>query len=257
MNHQVKFYSAIYAIAIYLLVLGFLITYFNHHSEKPKSIHFVKKNDNRIEVGLKQSNQAIQESQKSPQDKSKNIKDMKKTPKEKPIKKKKIVKKPEKKKIIEKKKVPEKKKIVEKKKVTKNVEKKSPKKPKINKLFEKIKDKEPNRTASPKSNNKSHIKSSMKDVESKDQGIINEYFAKVEETLYYWPAMSEFAGEKAEVWLKIEQDGSFIFKLTKYSNNPDFNSGLIQYLEQLQRVGFARHEQSRSLEARVEFIAEE
>ena len=95
----------------------------------------------------------------------------------------------------------------------------------------------------------------MKDVTNKDRGIINRYFAKVEETLYYWPALSGFEGEKAEVWLKIQKDGSFLFRLTKRSNNPSFNSGLIEYLKQLQRVGFARHSYKRPLEARVEFMA--
>ena len=245
MNSQVKFYSAIYAIVIYFLLLGLVFSYFNHHTEKPKTVHYVKKNDNRIEVGLAQS--------KKPDiqiDKPKKKKSVKKPEKVKKSKKP-IVKK--KKKVIPKK--LSKKKIE--KKVKKKREKKEKVKPKVKKLFEKIKDKKPESSAKRKSEKNSHIKSSMKDVESKDKGIINKYFAKVEETLYYWPAMSEFAGEKAEVWLKIEQDGSFIFKLTKYSNNPDFNSGLIQYLEQLQRVGFARHQQSRSLEARVEFIAEE
>lgn len=248
--------SAVYAVGIYILLIGIFLGAFNKEKIKPESVHFVKKNDNSIEIGLSTAPKKYIEPIKKIKPKIKSSKNQKKY-KKKIVKKKKNIKK----KVIKKKKILKKKPIkkvlkkepIRKKKILKKSE---PKKPDMKKLFNNIKDIKPSKTQTNKDATK-RITSSMKNVKNKDKGIINKYFAKVEETLYYWPALSQFGGEKAEVWLKIEQDGSFIFKILNPSNNQDFNSGLIQYLKQLQRVGFARHQYKRPLEARVEFIAKE
>jgi protein TonB len=101
------------------------------------------------------------------------------------------------------------------------------------------------------------ISSSLKIQKQSDSGIENAYFAKVEEKLKGWPAQSDYAGEKAKVWLKIAPDGYFEFKLLSASNNEGFNSGLITYLKQLQRFGFGAHKGTRPYEIEVEFIATE
>jgi outer membrane biosynthesis protein TonB len=242
-----KYRSAIYAILIYLSLLALLFGYFNHHNSKPKTIHYVKKNDDRIEVGL--SSAPTKKSLPTAKPKKKQTKKSRPKPKKSH--------KPKPKKVKPKKQKKPKKKVIKKPKP----KPKAKPKPDIKRLFKDIKDTKPShksqKSSEVKNSKTKHITSSMKNVETKDRGVINRYFAKVEETLYYWPALSGFEGERAEVWLKIERDGSFIFRLTKRSNNQDFNSGLIQYLKQLQRVGFARHTYGRSLEARVEFEAKE
>ncbi len=240
-----KYRSAIYAVLIYIFLVASLVSHFSSSTEKPKSIHYVKKNDNQIAIGLSTAptKQSTPISKPKPKNKLK-----RKETQEKP-------------KVIKAKKTPPKKIAKPKKKIEKKPKKKQKQKPKLKKLFENIKEKKSSSQSKElsevKNDDNKHITSSMKNVQNKDKGVINKYFAKIEETLYYWPALSGFEGEKAQVWLKIQKDGSFIFRLTKYSNNPDFNSGLIQYLKQLQRVGFARHSYRRPLEATVEFIAQE
>jgi len=242
--------SGVYAVIIYILLVGLFLGFFNQRKPKPESIHYVKKNDNKIEVGLTTAPKKVINPKPKPKPKPKKHIKKKKVikkkiaPKKKVVKKKIIKKKVVKKKIVKKRVV--KKKVVEEKKVVK-------KKIDMKKLFDSIEDSKRDTKVA----KESKLTSSMKNVKNRDKGIINRYFAKVEETLYYWPALSQFGGERAEVWLKIEQSGSFVFKILKPSNNPDFNSGLIQYLKQLQRVGFARHQYKRPLEARVEFIAKE
>ncbi len=238
-----KYRSGIYALLIYIILIISLFSYFTASTEKPKSVHYVKKNDNQIAIGLSTA----------PTKQSTPISKPKLKPKKQTKKKKKTNKKP---KVTKAKKRPPKKISKPKKKIEKKDEKKP--KPELKKLFENIKENKPSpqtkEISQVKDDANKHITSSMKNVQNKDKGIINKYFAKIEETLYYWPALSGFEGERAQVWLKIQKDGSFAFRLTKYSNNPDFNNGLIQYLKQLQRVGFARHQYKRPLEAKVEFI---
>ena len=253
--------SGVYAVIIYILLVGLFLGFFNQRKPKPESIHYVKKSDNKIEVGLTTAPKKAINPKAKPKPKPKKHIKKKKVIKKKIAPKKKVVKKKIIKKKVVKKKVLPKKKIIKKKVVKKRVVKKKvveekkvvKKKIDMKKLFDSIEDSERDTKVA----KESKITSSMKNVKNRDKGIINKYFAKVEETLYYWPALSQFGGERAEVWLKIEQSGSFVFKILKPSNNPDFNSGLIQYLKQLQRVGFARHQYKRPLEARVEFIAKE
>ena len=81
--------------------------------------------------------------------------------------------------------------------------------------------------------------------------------AKVQSMLEGWPAQSEYAGEKVKVLLHIDPTGSFEFKLKTASNNENFNIGLIEYLKQLQTIGFGHHKGERTYQFEAEFIAKE
>ena len=98
---------------------------------------------------------------------------------------------------------------------------------------------------------------SIKVQKPSDRGVENAYFAKVEEKLKGWPAQSEYAGEKAKVWIKVEPSGAFKFKVITASGNEAFNSGLMAYLKQLQIIGFGKHKGNRAYELDVEFVATE
>ena len=101
------------------------------------------------------------------------------------------------------------------------------------------------------------VSNSLKIQEKSDSGIENAYLAMIEEKLKGWPAQSEYAGEKAKVWIKVEPSGIFRFKVISASGNDAFNSGLIAYLKQLQKIGFGPHKGNRPYELDVEFIATE
>ena len=238
--------TGILATSIYLFFVGLLFYYFNHHSEK-KSIHFVKKNSERISVSIPAQNSKADKSN------PKYIKKSLSKPKKKVVKKKVVKKRVIKKKVIKKKVVKKrvtKKKIAKKRVKRRTIEKsrrEKNKKAKVSNLFDKIGDKKP-------SNRKDGKKRKKEDL---DRGILNAYLANLEDILQGWSAQSEFAGESAKIWLKINRDGSFKFKLISPSNNQDFNSGLIQYLKQLQKIGFDPHKNSKPYELNIEFIAKE
>ncbi len=99
------------------------------------------------------------------------------------------------------------------------------------------------------------VSSSLKIQKKSDRGIENAYFALIEEKLKGWPAQSEYAGEMAKVWIKVQPSGRFVFKVTTASGIDAFNSGLIAYLEQLQRIGFGPHKGKRPYTLNVEFVA--
>ena len=101
------------------------------------------------------------------------------------------------------------------------------------------------------------VSSSLKIQKKSDRGIENAYFALIEEKLKGWPAQSEYAGEMAKVWIKVEPNGSFVFKVTTASAIPEFNEGLIAYLKQLQSIGFGSHKGNRAYTLNVEFVATE
>lgn len=250
------------AFGIYFVVIGLLIYYFNTRTRQD-SVHYVKKNDNRIQVALAAPEKKIsKKTQAKPQKKS--------TPK--PVKNEVVKKAEPSKKII-------------KEKVVKKVEKKVPKKV--------VKTEKPKKENKPKSlfdnvstsKPKDIIKVTDKPVETKpkldiikvkdktsasdlvssaltidkrkDRGVENEYLAKIEEKLYEWPAQNEYVGEKARVMLVVEPSGMFTFRVISASNNLDFNQGLEAYLRQLQRFGFGPHKGGRAYELDVEFIATE
>ncbi len=236
--------SGILAITIYISLIGLLFFYFNSFN-KNKSLHYVKKNKNsiRIKVATFKTKKITINNEKKRQ---------KINPKRK--KEKKIHKKVIRKKIIRKK-------IVRqiKKKIKKVIEKK------IHSNLNKPKDLFKNITSETKLNNNKIkkitaselVSSSIKIQKKSDKGIENSYLASIEEKLNGWPAQSNYAGEKANVWFKIEVDGSFIFKVTTASVNEEFNRNLISYLKQLQKIGFGRHKGRRSYTLDVEFIATE
>ena len=251
MEKYFKLFSGVLAFFVYFFLLGLLINYFNHHTHR-KAVHYVEKNDKRITVSLSEppARQKKQAETPKPKNKSATIKKPepkvtekpKHKPKPIPVKK---VKKPLKK---------ENKKVVQKRSKRKKAKTKSVSKKKVDvsNLFDKVNERKPRIKNSRRSN-----KRSMKNEKDRDRGIQNAYFAKVEKVLQNWPSQSEFAGQTVKVWLRINRDGSFQFRLLSASNNEDFNSGLIQYLRQLQRVGFDPHRNSKPYELNVEFVAKE
>lgn len=253
------------AFGIYFVMVGSLIFYFNTRHDK-NSVHYVKKNENRIQVALKMPKKMIESKIINPKNKVKTkpkaiIKPKKET-------KKKVIKEKVVKKIIAKKDEN----LTKPKKHT--IKKQNQPKPKKtsdlfsdvkttkNKLDMKVTDK-PIKTV-PKKNiikvtkkqlsASEHISSTLK---SSDSGVENAYFAKVQSILEDWPAQSDFAGEKAIVILYIEPSGRFEFRVKTSSNIEEFNIGLIAFLEQLQVFGFGRHNAERTYEFEAEFIAKE
>ncbi|WP_295418523.1 TonB C-terminal domain-containing protein [Sulfurovum sp.] len=261
-----KLISGLLAFTVYFTVIGLLLFYFNTRDEK-KSVHYVKKDEHRIQVALSapSKDKKTREKPKSkpkpkPKPKPKRKPQVKSKPKPKKEVKKKIIKEKRVKKLTRKKdenltkpkkkqtldlfaniKTPKKKNII---KVTDEPQKVRPK----NNLI-KVSDK--TKSASER------ISSSLKIRKSSDSGVENAYFAKIEEKLKGWPAQSEYAGEMAKVWFKVQPSGSFEFKVITASGNESFNTGLIAYLKQLQRLGFGRHKGDRAYELDVEFVATE
>lgn len=90
----------------------------------------------------------------------------------------------------------------------------------------------------------------------KSSGVEDGYKSKVKSILNGWPAQSNFAGNKARIKFTIEPSGRFEFDIVNMSSNEEFNKGLIQYLKQLQRVGFGAHGGNRAYVFDVDFIAE-
>ncbi len=259
-----KLISGVLAIGVYLLVIGLLIFYFNTRSkEKPK--RYVKKDEHRIQVALSAPKKA---------DKPKVVKKKPKVqPKKKPKVKEKV--KPKPKKVVKKKVIKEKVRKKSVKKKDENLSKpkkrnkakdlfanvKTPKKKNIIKVSSKpIKTKPKNNLIKVTENRKSaseRIKSSLKDQKSSDSGVESAYLAKVQSMLEGWPAQSEYAGQKVKVILYIDPTGFFEFKLKTASNNPNFNTGLTEYLEQLREIGFGRHKGTKTYQFEAEFIAKE
>jgi protein TonB len=259
------FISGFLAFGIYFILIGLLIFYFNTRDEK-KSVHYVKKDERRIQVALSTPKKAINPKPKvkpKPKPKPKVKPKVKPKPKPKPKKevKKKVIKEKVVKKVVKKKDVnlTKPKKINKPKDLFANV--KAPKKKTLIVVTDK-----PIKTT-PKSNlikvidkpisASERISSSLKVQKSSDSGVENTYLAKVQSMLEGWPAQSEYAGEKVKVLLLIDPTGGFEFKLKTASNNENFNLGLIEYLEQLQTIGFGRHKGERTYKFEAEFIAKE
>ncbi len=91
---------------------------------------------------------------------------------------------------------------------------------------------------------------------AKSSGVEDGYKSKVKSILNGWPAQSDFAGNKARIKFVIEPSGRFEFDVVSQSSNEEFNKGLIQYLKQLQRVGFGAHDGGRAYIFDVDFIEE-
>ena len=101
------------------------------------------------------------------------------------------------------------------------------------------------------------VSNTLKNQKKSDTGREDAYLAMIEEKLKGWPAQSEYAGEKAKVWIKVETNGTFRFKVISASGIEAFNSGLIVYLKQLQKIGFGPHKGNRPYVLDVEFIAKD
>lgn len=265
-----KFIWGAVAIGIYLFVVGVLIFYFNTREEK-KPEHYVKKDEQRIQVALSSPPKVKVKKPKVIKEKVKPKSKPKVKPKKKPkqnkpkttIKKKvikeKVVKKI-KKKLIKKKDVnltkPKKKKTID---LFSNV--KTPKKKNMIQVTNtpvKVKPKKNliKVTDDPMSASQ-RISESLKQQKNMDSGKENPYFAKVQAMLEAWPAQSEYAGEKATVLLYIKPSGRFEFQVTSGSDVDGFNIGLLSFLKQLQSIGFGRHNAGRTYEFEAEFIAKE
>ncbi|MDD5406759.1 MAG: TonB C-terminal domain-containing protein [Sulfurovaceae bacterium] len=89
-----------------------------------------------------------------------------------------------------------------------------------------------------------------------NKGVEDAYKSRVKSILQGWPAQSSYAGERAKISFVIQPNGDFDFKIIKPSSNEEFNQGLVQYLKQLQKVGFGPHAGSRAYLFDVDFIAE-
>ena len=266
------FISGVLAVGIYVFVIGLLLFYFNSR-ESQKPTHYVKKNEDRIRVTMsapknkaktktkqpaKKKNTHNKKPVKKPKSKTKeSVKKQKytrkKVIKEKIVKKVKPKKKPEK--VV--KKAPPKK-VNKPKDLFANVQasSKPPKKNIIQVTNEPIKAKENNIIkVSDKPSASDLVSSSLKIQKKSDRGIESAYLASIEEKLRGWPAQSDYAGETVKVWIQVEPNGSFIFKVLSASENESFNEGLIAYLKQLQGLGFGAHKGNRAYELNVEFVA--
>ena len=262
-NKSSTLISGVLAFGIYFTVIGVVIYYFNTH-ERKKPVHYVKKNEERIRVSMSTPKPAPKKEVKK---QSKKV--VKPKPKPKP---KKTVKKEEVKKKVIKEKVVKKAKPVKKKKDVNTTKPKKVNKPKdlfanisSKKSIEKPKPKVEKKPEEPKKVVKTAekisatelVSNTLKSQKKSDAGIENAYLAMIEEKLKGWPAQSDYAGEKARVWIKVEPSGAFRFKVVSASGNDAFNTGLIAYLKQLQKIGFGSHKGQRPYELDVEFIAKE
>ncbi len=276
-----KLLWGVISFAIYFMIVGLLIYYFNMRNVD-KSKHYVKKDEHRIQVAISPPKKVKPSKQKT---KTKIKPRMKKNITPHPIKKQKI--KETKKKVI-------KEKIIKKRRAKKdeNLTKlKKPKIQKINEKKEKIKKHKAKKTIDLFSNIKAkkkkidikttdasvmkkaqknlikitdtapsalqRVNDALKNKKHKDDGEENVYFAHVQEMLESWPAQSDFLGEKATVTLFIKPSGMFEFQVTSGSNNEAFSRSIIDFLTQLQSIGFGRHNAGRNYEFEVEFSTKE
>jgi len=253
------------AVSIYILVILLLLFYFNHRQNQEKK-HYVKKNEDRIQVSI--ASPSLKKAPSKP----------KVRPKLKPKKQK--IKPKTTKKVREKRETIHKKRFVSKKTKRKTLKKEhnrtkpvkrakdlfaNLKTPKKKKPLIQVTDK-PVKTVPQKhlfemvdakplpSQGKKDV---LKDQKAMDRGVENTYLAKVQQMLEGWPAQSDFAGEKVKVHLKIDPTGHFEFEIKRRSRNPEFNEALTAYLRQLQQFGFGRHRGSRTYLFEAEFIAKE
>lgn len=264
------------AVGIYLFVVGVLIFYFNTREEK-KPKHYVKKDEHRIQVALASPKNIQKKNAKTPkitkpkpQNKPKFTVKPKVKPKPKKVAKKKLIKE----KVVKKSKTM---KVTKKKTIKKKDENLTkPKKKKTIDLFAKVKtlkkknliqiSDKPVKTRPTKNIIKvtdapasatQRISDSIKKQKSMDSGEVNTYFAKVQAMLEAWPARSEFLGEEATVTLFIKPTGKFEYQVTSGSDNVDFGKSVVDFLNQLQRLGFGRHNAGRTYEFEVEFSTKE
>lgn len=267
------------ALVIYMVSIILLAFYFNVKEEE-KAKRYVKKNEQRIQVGLSSPKKAINPKSKSTTDtvvkprtnktsKTKKVIKPKAKPKSKPqtkpqkieikkVIKEKVVKKAAKKKELKKKDL----KVTQPKKKPQDLfaNVKTPKKNVIQ-VSDKPIESKPKRdlikVTEKKSSASELINTSLKNQKSSDSGVEDAYLAKVQSMLEGWPAQNVYAGEKVKMHLLIDPAGAFEFRVMSASNNENFNRDLVEYLKQLQLIGFGRHKGSRTYKFEAEFIAKE
>ena len=262
------FWGAV-AFGIYFLCIGLLIYYFNTR-KSDDSKHYVKKDEKRIQVTLLAP---MKKKVTKPKPKKNVTQSVKSKPKKKPPVKKNTKKKVIKEKIV--KKIPKKKKDENRTKPKISKPKKVKKKKTVD-LFSNVKTKKKkidiklSDTPVLKQVKKNLIKvteappsalakinQSLKEQKSMDSGVENAYFAKVQSMLQAWPARSEFLGEEATVTLFIKPTGKFEYQVTSSSNDEAFGKSVVDFLNQLQNIGFGRHNAGRTYEFEVEFSTKE
>jgi protein TonB len=245
--------SGILAFAVYFILVGLLIFYFNTRNED-KSRHFVKKDEHRIQVSLSSPKKVTAPKKKT---KKKTKVKPKTKPKTKPKQKKIIKEKVIKKKTVKKRDLNVSKSKRQTRDLFKNV-KTSKKKLKIQVSDRPIKTKPKKDIIKVSSMSASErINASLQSRKASDSGVENAYFAKVQRMLEDWPAQSDYAGEKAKVILYIKPSGFFKFRVVSQSSIPAFNRGLEEFLEQLQITGFGPHNAGRTYKFEAEFIAKD
>jgi len=235
---KLKLQSLIISVLVYIAIITAIFFAVFFKSDTPKAKIYTEKKGNIIEVSLG-----------NPTSKKSNTKSKKKNTKKKPKKKK-----TKPKKIRNNKKITKKPTKVAKKtsKPTKKQPKKTATKPNTNKLFGSIGKDITSKTQDTKPKGKNGKSLSQK---STGVGIENKYFANIQNTLKGWPAQSNFAGETIKVELTVYSSGLFDYKLMYRSLNPEFNEALKAYLEQLKKIGFGAHSNTKPYNIVVEFIA--
>ncbi|HHD74312.1 MAG TPA: hypothetical protein ENL00_00605 [Nitratifractor sp.] len=260
--NKLKLESLLFSLLIYLLILGvlFIVTLYSPQSHKAKN--YTEKKSEIIEVSLgsplhskssvtKKSTTTKETSQENSPTKKENKKSVvkKKEKRVKKVRNYKDTKSSKKRKVVKKK---------AKKVLKKEKKKRASKKPDTQKLFQHIPKKlNKSNPSSAKSSSSSASGNSGKSIHkvNKSTGIVNKYFAKIQNKLRGWPAQSNFAGEKVSVELTVYSSGLFTYRILHRSVNPEFNASLKRYLEQLKRFGFGPHSNPKPYKIIVDFIA--
>jgi outer membrane biosynthesis protein TonB len=224
-----KIAAGVAALFIYLTLIVLLLYYFGyHHTSRPT--HFVTKNEQGIAVSLAGPPSA----QSAPKPKPKATPKKRPSEPHKPVQRKKLA-------------------------VTQKARKApTAKKPDTRKLFSHVKRSPPRKPVQKRAAGAAGSKKTGERTLKKSQGssgVENAYLAKVERLLKGWPAQANFAGEEIDIRLTIYPDGRFDYRILKLSANPDFNHELINYLKQLQGIGFGPHNRTKPYDIEVKFIA--
>jgi len=249
-----KIISPIIAVGSYLLIVSSVLYYFNYKSQQ-KPVVYVEKNTNKIEVALasapkKSSSQPVK---KTPSKKSDTPKPAKQTSKK--VNKVRNTKSDKTKPKPKPKPKPKSKPKPKPKPKPKSKPKPKPKRPKkinTSSLFGGVKGTIPrtkNQTHSTKKRDTAPqrrsasdiISNSLKNKTNDAKGIENAYLAKVSRKLKAWPSQVNYAGEEFHVHLTIYRDGTFKYIVERPSNNPEMNEVILNYLKQLQSIGFGPH----------------
>ena len=242
-----KYFSGIVAVAVYFGIIGLVFFYFGYRHET-RSTHFVTKNTHAIAVTLQAPTKAKSPAAKTVKPKTKPKPKTKKKHHSKP----KPIQSPQKTHV---------------KPVPRKTRKRPAKKIKAKKLFSQVKT-TPKNTPKPKKNpsikprktatkakSSQSTRDSLKRQQERDKGIENRYLAGVQEKLYGWPTQTSFAGARVTIGLTIHPSGRFDYVVLQHSNNPDFDRTILQYLKQLQSMGFDPTPKGKKYAFKVDIVA--